>query len=64
MSDYTDREITCKDCKSTFTFTAGEQEWFADRQYTDPARCKPCRDQRKAQKEADGDGNGGGGRRR
>lgn len=56
MSDYTDREITCKDCKTPFTFTAGEQQFFAERQFSDPVRCKPCRDYRKAQKEADGGG--------
>jgi len=54
MPEYTDREITCKDCKTKFTFTAGEQQWFAERDFTDPVRCKPCRDQKKAQKEAQG----------
>lgn len=58
MSDYTDQEIKCKDCKTDFTFTAGEQQFFAERQLNSPVRCKPCREARKAQKEAGGDGNG------
>ena len=61
MSEYTDREINCKDCKTPFTFTAGEQQFFAERQFTDPVRCKPCRDVRKAQKDADGGGSPDGG---
>lgn len=59
-TQFTDQEISCKDCKTLFTFTAGEQAFFADRQFTPPARCKGCREIRKAQKEADG----GGGHRR
>lgn len=59
MSEYTDQELSCKDCNNTFTFTAGEQQFFAERQFTPPVRCKPCRDIRKAQKEAGGGGNGG-----
>lgn len=55
MSNYTDQDITCKDCKGTFVFTAGEQEFFAEKQFSSPARCKPCRDYRKAQKEAGGE---------
>lgn len=51
---FSDQDLTCKDCKQTFTFTAGEQEFFAKRQFHPPARCKPCRDVRKAQKEAEG----------
>lgn len=57
---YVDQDITCKDCKSTFVFTEGEQEFFATKQFTPPVRCKPCRDIRKQQKNQNG---GGGGRR-
>lgn len=56
MSDLNDQEITCKDCQQSFIFTAGEAKFFADRQFTTPARCKPCRDQRKAKKESEGGG--------
>ena len=41
---YQDKQITCSDCGTTFNFSAGEQESFASRGYTnDPKRCPPCR---------------------
>ena len=41
---YQDKQITCCDCGTSFTFTAGEQESFANRGYTnEPKRCQPCR---------------------
>lgn len=58
-TEYTDQDITCKDCRNTFIFSAGEQQFFAERQFTTPVRCKPCREQRKAQKAIDGDDGGG-----
>jgi len=45
-----DKELTCKDCGQSFTFTAGEQEFFQTRGFSEPVRCKSCRDIRKAQK--------------
>ncbi len=51
MPEFIDREITCKDCHTPFVFSAGEQQFFAERQFSDPARCKPCRDAKRAQKE-------------
>lgn len=66
--EFADKNLTCKDCQTPFVFTAGEQEFFAARQFTDPVRCKGCRDRRKAAKEANGGqghqqgGNGGQGR--
>jgi hypothetical protein len=52
-----DQVIQCRDCPNQFTFTAGEQAFFAERQFTPPTRCKPCRQRRKAEKEArDGGG--------
>ena len=41
----TDMLITCSDCGQEFTFTAGEQTFFAERGYSQPRRCKPCREQ-------------------
>ncbi len=41
---YQDKQITCVDCGTIFSFTAGEQESFANRGYTnEPKRCQPCR---------------------
>lgn len=41
---YTDRTLTCRDCGTSFAFTAGEQEFFASRGFTnEPSRCPTCR---------------------
>lgn len=48
---YTDRAITCLDCGQAFTFTSGEQEFYAQRGFTEPPkRCASCRAIRKAQR--------------
>jgi hypothetical protein len=57
-----DKEIKCKDCNQNFIFTAGEQEFFQSRGFTEPIRCKSCREIRKSQKNDGGFGGGGGGR--
>jgi hypothetical protein len=59
-----DKELTCKDCGQSFTFTAGEQEFFQTRGFSEPIRCKTCRDVRKSQKSDRGFGGGGGGQDR
>jgi len=56
---YTDKAITCVDCGAAFTFSAGEQETFAQRGYTnEPKRCSTCRDARKAQRGGSSGGSG------
>jgi CxxC-x17-CxxC domain-containing protein len=51
---YADKTITCRDCGTEFVFTAGEQEFYAQKGFTnEPTRCPSCRQSRKA---------GGGGR--
>lgn len=46
---YEDKTLTCKDCGVEFVFTAGEQEFYAERGFqNEPQRCKECRDKRKA----------------
>lgn len=41
---YDDRILTCRECGRNFTFTAGEQEFYASRGLTnDPSRCPDCR---------------------
>jgi CxxC-x17-CxxC domain-containing protein len=48
---YTDRSLTCADCGQEFSFTAGEQEFYAQRGFTEaPKRCPSCRQIRKAQR--------------
>ena len=47
---FEDKTLTCSDCAKTFIFSAGEQEQFATRGYTnDPKRCPTCRQARKSQ---------------
>ena len=46
--EFKDKTITCCDCHEDFTFTAGEQEFYAEKGFSDPVRCKACRDARKA----------------
>ncbi|MEB3197654.1 MAG: CxxC-x17-CxxC domain-containing protein [Candidatus Sericytochromatia bacterium] len=47
---YTDQIIACSDCGTEFTFSAKEQEFFAQKGFTSiPKRCKPCRNARKTQ---------------
>ncbi len=43
-----DRTISCKECGTDFTFTAGEQDFYAEKGFqNDPARCPACRRARK-----------------
>ena len=46
---FEDKTIACVDCGAEFTFTADEQQRFAERGFTnEPKRCKTCREARKA----------------
>ncbi len=41
---YQDRLITCRDCAEEFTFSSGEQAFFASKGLVnDPQRCPSCR---------------------
>ena len=45
---YQDKTLVCKECGAEFVFTAGEQEFYAERGFqNEPQRCKACRDARK-----------------
>lgn len=43
-----DRTLTCADCGQEFVFTGSEQQFYNDRGFSDPRRCRNCRAQRKA----------------
>ena len=44
---YEDKTLVCKECGNEFVFTAGEQEFYAERGFqNEPQRCKACRDAR------------------
>ena len=45
---YEDKTLICKECGAEFVFTAGEQEFYAEKGFqNEPQRCKACRDARK-----------------
>lgn len=45
---FQDKTIVCKDCGQEFSFTAREQEFYAEKGFNnEPQRCKACRDARK-----------------
>ena len=45
---YQDKTLKCKDCGAEFVFTAGEQEFYAEKGFqNEPQRCKACRDAKK-----------------
>lgn len=53
--DYQDKTLVCKDCGNEFVFTAGEQEFYAEKGFqNEPSRCHECRAAKKH-----GRGNGG-----
>ncbi len=46
---YEDKTLVCKDCGQEFVFTAGEQEFYAEKGFqNEPQRCKECRTKKKA----------------
>jgi len=48
---FQDKSIQCSDCGTTFTFSAGEQEFFASKGYTnEPRRCPQCRKSKRQQR--------------
>jgi CxxC-x17-CxxC domain-containing protein len=54
-----DKVLACADCGQEFTFTASEQQFFADRQFSEPRRCPSCRAARKASRGEGGASSGG-----
>ncbi|MBO5091309.1 MAG: zinc-ribbon domain containing protein [Clostridia bacterium] len=45
---FEDKTLVCKDCGNEFVFTAGEQEFYAEKGLeNEPKRCKACRDAKK-----------------
>jgi len=56
---FADKTLVCSDCGRDFTFTAGEQEFYASRGLmNEPKRCQDCRSSRRR------DRGGGSGERR
>ena len=52
---YEDKTLVCKDCGKEFIFSAGEQEFYAEKGFqNEPTRCRECRAARKASRPAAG----------
>jgi CxxC-x17-CxxC domain-containing protein len=60
--EFTDKDLSCVECGSSFVFSAGEQERHNQLGFTnEPKRCAPCRAAKKAARGGGGGGGGGGG---
>jgi CxxC-x17-CxxC domain-containing protein len=45
-----DKTLSCRDCGAEFVFTSAEQDFFAEKGFTnEPGRCPECRAARKQQ---------------
>jgi len=53
-----DSTLTCRDCGQAFTFTSGEQDFYASRGFSEPSRCPDCRAAHKAQRDGGAGGYG------
>ena len=45
-----DKILVCRDCGAEFVFTVGEQSFYAERGFVEPARCPNCRAARRQQR--------------
>ena len=51
---FEDKVLKCKECGKEFTWTAGEQEFFAQKGFKNrPTRCKDCRKNNRQKVEAE-----------
>ena len=54
---FEDKSLQCSDCGTAFTFSAGEQEFYQSKGFTnEPKRCPECRRANKARR-SDGNSN-------
>ena len=44
------KTLRCIDCDKDFEFSVEEQQFFKEKGFTEPKRCKPCRKIRKQEK--------------
>ena len=48
---FEDKTLECEDCKGEFVWSAGEQEFFAEKGLVQPKRCRDCRQRRKQERQ-------------
>jgi CxxC-x17-CxxC domain-containing protein len=52
---FEDKSLTCRDCESTFVFTAGEQGFYLEKGLlNEPQRCPACRSNRRRERSSGG----------
>ncbi len=52
---FEDKSLTCRDCGTTFVFTAGEQGFYLEKGLlNEPQRCSSCRANRRRDRSANG----------
>ena len=52
---YQDRTLSCVECSDSFTFSADDQSYHAEKGYTnEPKRCPSCRQARRSQSSGGG----------
>ena len=57
---FEDKTLVCKDCGAEFIFSAGEQEFYAEKGFqNEPTRCRECRQAHKAARNNNGPREGG-----
>lgn len=54
-----DKTISCQDCGKEFIFSEEEQNYYTEKGFQDPKRCKSCRMARKKRSPQGGRGRGG-----
>jgi CxxC-x17-CxxC domain-containing protein len=47
MAEFQDRVLKCVDCGADFVFTAGEQQFYHEKEFrNEPRRCRECKQKR------------------
>jgi len=54
MSAEQDQKLTCADCGQEFVWGAREQEFYREKGFQQPKRCKDCNRARKERREGGG----------
>lgn len=47
-ANFQDKQLVCLECEAPFTFTKGEQCFYAAKGLSTPKRCPECRQRRRA----------------
>lgn len=45
-----DKHLICQQCGASFLYSEGEQKFYREKGFSDPKRCKPCREKLKRER--------------